>query len=205
MSGSLDLCGAARCTVPTTSGIHVAGGSSVLQLPASAGCQHAVPSLGEIRTILSGSWLMVCGSSNSRIQFLHYANSILAGSVDFLWPPSWSEDESPNWNAMKWYEWADVVYDVSDPTAPTRTHIKVGMLDQTEWTSMMADAPQHDAHLLRLSYGHSSYFPDCGTWMQESFAAPNGWAAAPTVSLLNAGQWSDVSDVNDFLPNARPN
>ena len=119
MSGSLDLCGAPRCTVPTTAGIHVAGGSSVLQLPASAGCQHAVPSLGEIRTILSGSWLMVCGSSNSRIQFLHYANSILAGSVDFLWPPSWSEDESPNWNAMKWYEWADVVYDVSDPTAPT--------------------------------------------------------------------------------------
>ena len=117
MSGSLDLCGAARCTVPTTSGIHVAGGSSVLQLPASAGCQHAVPSLGEIRTILSGSWLMVCGSSNSRIQFLHYANSVLAGSVDFLWPPSWSEDESPNWNAMKWYEWADVVYDVSGPAA----------------------------------------------------------------------------------------
>ena len=60
MSGSLALCGAARCTAPTTSGIHVAGGSSVLQLPASAGCQHAVPSLGEIRTILSGSWLMVC-------------------------------------------------------------------------------------------------------------------------------------------------
>ena len=100
MSGSLDLCGSPRCTAPTTSGIHVAGGSSVLQLPASAGCQHAVPSLGEIRTILSGSWLMVCGSSNSRIQFLHYANSILAGSVDFLWPPSWSEDESPNWNAI---------------------------------------------------------------------------------------------------------
>ena len=46
MSGSLDLCGAPRCTAPTTSGIHVAGGSSVLQLPASAGCQHAVPSLG---------------------------------------------------------------------------------------------------------------------------------------------------------------
>ena len=54
MSGSLDLCGSPRCTAPTTSGIHVAGGSSVLQLPASAGCQHAVPSLGEIRTILSG-------------------------------------------------------------------------------------------------------------------------------------------------------
>ena len=100
MLTALDLCGSPRCTAPTTSGIHVAGGSSVLQLPASAGCQHAVPSLGEIRTILSGSWLMVCGSSNSRIQFLHYANSILAGSVDFLWPPSWSEDESPNWNAM---------------------------------------------------------------------------------------------------------
>ena len=54
MSGSLDLCGSPRCTAPTTAGIHVAGGSSVLQLPASAGCQHAVPSLGEIRTILSG-------------------------------------------------------------------------------------------------------------------------------------------------------
>ena len=59
---ALDLCGSPRCTAPTTSGIHVAGGSSVLQLPASAGCQHAVPSLGEIRTILSGSWLMVCPS-----------------------------------------------------------------------------------------------------------------------------------------------
>ena len=41
MSGSLDLCGAARCTVPTTSGIHVAGGSSVLQLPASAAAAGA--------------------------------------------------------------------------------------------------------------------------------------------------------------------
>ena len=65
MSGSLDLCGSPRCTAPTTAGIHVAGGSSVLQLPASAGCQHAVPSLGEIRTILSGSWLMVCTSTPS--------------------------------------------------------------------------------------------------------------------------------------------
>ena len=58
MSGSLDLCGAARCTAPTTSGIHVAGGSSVLQLPASAGCQHAVPSLGDkdVVSVHAGGW-----------------------------------------------------------------------------------------------------------------------------------------------------
>ena len=145
MSGSLDLCGAPRCTVPTTAGIHVAGGSSVLQLPASAGCQHAVPSLGEIRTILSGSWLMVCGSSNSRIQFLHYANSILAGSVDFLWPPSWSEDESPNWNAMKWYEWADVPPSLPPGCPPP---------DLTRSTSSWRQAGTGEAHPPTMRTSH---------------------------------------------------
>lgn len=58
-----EMCGAPRCTAPLTDGIHVAGSSSVLQLPAAAGCQHATPSITEARSILSGSWLKVCGSS----------------------------------------------------------------------------------------------------------------------------------------------
>ena len=81
----MDLCGAPRCTAPHTTDIHVAGNSSILQLPASAGCQHAAPSLGELRTILRGSWLMICGSSNSRIQFMNFANAILPGSIDFTY------------------------------------------------------------------------------------------------------------------------
>ena len=97
MSGSLDLCGAPRCTVPTTAGIHVAGGSSVLQLPASAGCQHAVPSLGEIRTILSGSWLMAAAGAPSRLPAArpHPVDELLEAGGHGRGPPSDDADLSP--------------------------------------------------------------------------------------------------------------
>ena len=35
------------------------------------------------------------------------------------------------------YKWADVVYDVSDPVNPKVVHYKVGMKDQTVWTSVL--------------------------------------------------------------------
>ena len=42
------LCGAPRCTTPVTSGASFT--SEYLQLPSSAGCQHAVPTVEELRT-----------------------------------------------------------------------------------------------------------------------------------------------------------
>jgi hypothetical protein len=75
------------------------------------------------------------------------------------------------------------VYDVSDPVNPKVVHYKVGMKDQTVWTSMMEDAPQHSPNLLRLSYGHSSYFPDC----RCEQAKAKGSAEAPPVSPSAVG------------------
>ena len=99
MSGSLDLCGAARCTAPTTSGIHVAGGSSVLQLPASAGCQHAVPSLGEIepREVLEVAAGGAAAGAPSRLPAArpHPVDKLLEAGGHGRGPPSDDADLSP--------------------------------------------------------------------------------------------------------------
>ena len=48
-------CGPPRCTEPLTTGATF--DAEYMQLDASAGCQHAVPSASELRTVLKGSWL----------------------------------------------------------------------------------------------------------------------------------------------------
>ena len=41
----------------------------------------------------------------------------------------WKEGSYEEGRGMKWYKWADVVYDVSDPVNPKVVHYKVGMKD----------------------------------------------------------------------------
>ena len=77
-------CGPPRCTSPLTAG--GVGAGSFFALP-DAGCQHVAPTHVELRSILAGQHLTVCGGSNAAIQFFTYANSYVPGVLDFAYRP----------------------------------------------------------------------------------------------------------------------
>ena len=131
-------CGPPRCTEPLTTGATF--DAEYMQLDASAGCQHAVPSASELRTVLKGSWLQLCGGSNMQLHFMAYANALESGSPEWLYPDAaayWNDGEYEQrvqdgtyndgadtwgWPEHSWYLYADLVYDVSDVSAPKRVY-----------------------------------------------------------------------------------
>ena len=100
-------CGPPRCTEPLTTGATF--DAEYMQLDASAGCQHAVPSASEMRTVLKGSWLQLCGGSNMQLHFMAYANALESGSPEWLYPDAaayWNDGEYEQRVQQAWAAYA---------------------------------------------------------------------------------------------------
>ena len=144
-------CNAPRCTTTELSGGTFAD-AGMYQLPSSAGCQHAVPTVPEIASILRGSWLLICGASNIFVHAIAYANLIVPGSA------------GSNVGGCCGNKWADFIYDVSG-SSPSLEYEKADghtcsisypwAEDAWGYTNQ---APAHTANLLRVSwYNHKNW------------------------------------------------
>ena len=156
-------CNAPRCTTPELSGGTFAD-AGMYQLPSSAGCQHAVPTLPEIASVLRGSWLLLCGASNIFVHAIAYANLIVPGS------PS-------NVGGCCGNKWADFIYDVSGST-PSLEYEKA---DGHTWSisypwaedawGYTNQAPAHTANRLRVSWYNHKNWLGCSEFLEASASA----------------------------------
>ena len=179
-------CNAPRCTTTELSGGTFAD-AGMYQLPSSAGCQHAVPTVPEISSIMRGNWLLLCGASNIFVHAIAYANLIVPGSA------------AGNVGGCCGNKFADFVYDVSGSSPSLEYEKADGSTWMLKWPwedcaydgrcGYSKKVGAHTANRLRVTWYNKKTWPDCSEFLEASASAGDGWGSAPTIWMAQAGEW----------------
>ena len=152
-------------------------------------CYFGIPDASEMKAILRGSWLIMCGGSNGWLQAQTIANQLEPRSfldVDVRSVPS----DSAKWADIIWKQQPDGSYirvyrNVRGPSIHNRdfTSIQQSLDD--------ASAIAHTDGSIRLTFIQSRFYPECTELLGEarSASAAGSWSGTRHLVWTIIGVW----------------